>query len=93
MTIKITRTAGLGFNLEDDGCCIFTLNLRKWSIFVKSGNTGFCASILDRIFWRGTLKDGLFQFKTETTKNGNRNIDFRILIIQGAVQLERKDKP
>lgn len=93
--MEIRKTSGVGFNLiKADGTSTLMINLTKWGFVVALGETGFCASILDRIFWRGTLEEGWFKFKHEAGKvrSGNirSNIDWRFLIIQGAIQIERE---
>lgn len=93
--MKIRKTSGIGFSLDKvDGASVLMINLTKWGFIVTLGKTGFCASVLDRIFWRGTLEEGWFKFRHETgkIKNGNIriNIDWRFLVIQGAIEIERK---
>jgi hypothetical protein len=87
--MKIQRTKDIGFVIEKDGQTIFVVNLKSAGLYLKLLNIEHFVMILDTIFWRGTLLQSWFMFKRDSNKIRD-NIDWRFLIIQGAIQVKHK---
>jgi len=87
--MKIQRTKDIGFAIEKDGQTIFVLNLKPDGLYLKLLNIEHFVMILDTIFWRGTLLQSWFMFKRDSNKIRD-NIDWRFLIIQGAIQVKHR---
>ena len=87
--MKIQRTKDIGFVIEKGGQTIFVVNLKPGGFYLKLLDIEYFVMILDTIFWRGTLSQNWFMFKRDSNKIRD-NIDWRFLIIQGAIQVRHK---
>lgn len=89
--MRLKKTSGLGFALDSsDGKHILLFNTYRWGLVFLMPQFAMCIAIIDRIFWRGTLREGLYRFSCRGFKPYKFNLNWRFWVIMGEVCIRSK---